>query len=94
MKNKSFIRNGNLIYSFGNIVLFILLVAGCSNQEINTFTSSLEEDTLSVHVISYLTPSPSKEGKQVYDIIAHFPEQGEWRKILMVQTIKCDQATK
>lgn len=93
MKNKSFIKNSNLTFIIGSIFL-LLLVTGCSNQETNSITSSFSEDTLSVHVISYNTPSPSKEGKQVYDTIAHFPEKGEWRKILMVQSIKCDQATK
>ena len=90
MKSKLFIKSSSLTYSIGSI--FFLLIIGCSNQELNS--NSFSEDTTSIHVISYETPSPSKEGKQVYDTIAHFPKEGEWRKILMIQRIKCDQATK
>ena len=90
MKSKLFIKSSSLTYSIGSI--FFLLIIGCSNQELNSI--SFLEDTTSIHVISYETPSPSKEGKQVYDTIAHFPKEGEWRKILMIQRIKCDQATK
>ena len=90
MKSKLFIKSSSLTYSIGSI--FFLLIIGCSNQELNS--NSFSEETTSIHVISYETPSPSKEGKQVYDTIAHFPKEGEWRKILMIQRIKCDQATK
>lgn len=86
----------NITTNFKIISIFILifLATSCSNNKISSdIYNSFSEDTLSIQVLTYNTPSPSKEGKQVYDTIAHFPENGEWRKILMVQRIKCDQST-
>lgn len=52
-----------------------------------------QEDTLTVQVFDWNTPSP--EGWNVsYEGIADFPEDGQWRQILMVKTLKCDERTK
>jgi len=52
------------------------------------------EDTLIIHPISFNTPSPEGWVAQ-YKATIDFPdEEWSWRKILMVQTLKCDPATK
>jgi hypothetical protein len=50
-------------------------------------------DTLTIHVITFSTPSP--EGWNThYKTIASFPNTDEqWAKILMIQTLKCDSLT-
>jgi hypothetical protein len=50
-------------------------------------------DTLTIHVITFSTPSP--EGWNAhYKTIASFPNTDEqWAKILMIQTLKCDSLT-
>ncbi|MFH2094688.1 MAG: peptide-N-glycosidase F-related protein [Bacteroidota bacterium] len=50
-------------------------------------------DTLSVKVFTWQDPSPEGWCAQ-YKGHAGFPENGEWFRILMIQTLKCDQATK
>jgi len=51
-------------------------------------------DTLVIHPITWETPSPEGWGAQ-YKQIIQFPEGDEsWAKIIMVQTLKCDSATK
>lgn len=52
-----------------------------------------EEDTVRVEVFDFKTPGP--EGWNAsYTGKAHFPDTGRWRQILMVKTLKCDDATK
>ena len=47
-----------------------------------------------IHPISFETPSPDGWVAQ-YKVPVNFPDEGwSWRKILMVQTLKCDSATK
>ena len=50
-------------------------------------------DTLIVHPINWKTPSPEGWNAQ-YKKDVHFPEHGPWSKIIMLQTLKCDSATK
>ena len=59
------------------------------------FSIPLEDgDTLVIHPITWETPSPEGWGAQ-YKQIIQFPEENEsWAKIMMVQTLKCDSATK
>ena len=53
-----------------------------------------EGDTLTIHPITYETPSPEGWNAQ-YKTFVQFPETGEqWAKIIMVQTLKCDSLTK
>ncbi|MEN8187230.1 MAG: peptide-N-glycosidase F-related protein [Bacteroidota bacterium] len=75
--------------------LFSLIFISCSNKinHIDSYSETIN-DTLTIKVLDYKTPSPDQENGGVYDTIAHFPKKGEWRKILMVQTIKCDASTK
>jgi len=49
-------------------------------------------DTLKFNPISFNDPSPTGWNAQ-YKALVNFPEQGEWSKILMFQTLKCDSAT-
>jgi len=50
-------------------------------------------DTLTIHPITFSTPSPEGWNAQ-YNTTVHFPETSEqWAKILMVQTLKCDSST-
>ena len=52
-----------------------------------------EGDTLTIHPITFATPSPEGWNAQ-YKTIAPFPDTHEqWAKILMVQTLKCDSLT-
>ena len=52
------------------------------------------EDTLKLHPISFSTPSPKGWVAQ-YEVQVNFPESKDnWRKILMIQTLKCDSSTK
>ena len=47
-------------------------------------------DTLTIHPITFSTPSPEGWNAQ-YKTIASFPNTEEqWAKILMVQTLKCN----
>ena len=59
------------------------------------FASSVNaEDTLVIHPISFETPSPDGWVAQ-YKTTIDFPkEEWSWRKIFMVQTLKCDSRTK
>ena len=50
-------------------------------------------DTLTIYPITFSTPSPKGWNAQ-YKTTAHFPNtDGQWAKILMVQTLKCDSLT-
>ena len=50
-------------------------------------------DTLTIYPITFSTPSPEGWNAQ-YKTTAHFPDTGgQWAKILMVQTLKCDSLT-
>ena len=50
-------------------------------------------DTLTIHPITFFTPSPEGWNAQ-YKTIVPFPNTEEqWAKILMVQTLKCDSLT-
>jgi len=50
-------------------------------------------DTLTIHPITFFTPSPEGWNAQ-YKTIVSFPNTEEqWAKILMVQTLKCDSLT-
>jgi len=51
-----------------------------------------QSDTTKVQVFSFKDPSPTGWGAP-YVGEANFPENGEWRKIIMVQHLKCDTAT-
>ncbi len=51
-------------------------------------------DTLKLHPINWETPSPVGWNAQ-YKVDIYFPnDKGPWAKIIMVQTLKCDSATK
>ena len=55
---------------------------------------SFPEDTLTINPISFSTPSPEGWVAQ-YEVQVNFPEpENNWRKILMIQTLKCDSMTK
>ena len=50
-------------------------------------------DTLTIHPITFSTPSPEGWNAQ-YKTIVPFPNTEEqWAKILMVQTLKCNSLT-
>ena len=50
-------------------------------------------DTLTIHPITFSTPSPEGWNAQ-YKTIVSFPNTEEqWAKILMVQTLKCNSLT-
>lgn len=92
------IISANLIkFNFLNAFLLLVSLSSCNknfnSSAIINSSNTILKDTLTVHVIDFKTPSPEKGKKEVYDTIAHFPKKGEWRKILMVQTIKCDEST-
>jgi hypothetical protein len=58
-----------------------------------TVVMTQEGDTLTIHPITFSTPSPEGWNAQ-YKTIAPFPDTHEqWAKILMVQTLKCDSLT-
>ena len=58
------------------------------------FGKSFSEDTLTINPISFSTPSPEGWVAQ-YEVQVNFPEpENNWRKILMIQTLKCDSMTK
>ena len=54
----------------------------------------MDGDSLVIHPISFDTASP--EGWNAhYNTVIDFPEsKGPWRKIIMLQTLKCDSTTK
>ena len=55
--------------------------------------SAQGRDTLTIYPITFSTPSPEGWNAQ-YKTTAHFPDiDGQWAKILMVQTLKCDSLT-
>ena len=50
-------------------------------------------DTLTIYPITFSTPSPGGWNAQ-YKTTAHFPDTGgQWAKILMAQTLKCNSQT-
>lgn len=58
------------------------------------FERLFSEDTLTIHPISFATSSPEGWVAQ-YEVLVDFPEiQTSWRKIFMIQTLKCDSSTK
>ena len=60
---------------------------------LSPFSFLLTQDTLTIHPITFETPSPEGWGAQ-YKTVIPFPENDEqWAKILMVQTLKCDSLT-
>jgi len=73
---------------FQNIFLFLF-------SFIMIYSKSLQEgDTLEIHPITWDTPSPEGWGAQYEQIIAFPDSSNSWAKIIMVQTLKCDSATK
>ena len=96
MQQKNNFTNNSIVSNLKilSISILLIIISSSYNKKSSNVPTSFSQDTVCIHVISFATPSPSKKGKQVYDTIAHFPTEGEWRKILMVQTIKCDSSTK
>ena len=59
------------------------------------FSTGLEYgDTLVINPITWSTPSPEGWNAQYKKIISFPTTNDEWAKIIMVQTLKCDSATK
>ncbi|HKK66989.1 MAG TPA: hypothetical protein VJ946_02215, partial [Bacteroidales bacterium] len=66
-----------------SLLIFTLLV----------LLSTAQEDTITINVFDWNKPSP--EGWNAsYEGTAHFPDSGQWRQILMVKTLKCDERTR
>ncbi|MFV0540767.1 MAG: peptide-N-glycosidase F-related protein [Aestuariibaculum sp.] len=85
-----------MVFRF-SLFLFLLLTA-FSNASINNHskllhTTTQHPDTIVVQVFNFKTPSPTKEQDSKYSTIVQFPKHSKWQKILMVQTIKCDEST-
>lgn len=60
---------------------------------ISHLLGTVKRDTLTIHPITYQTPSPEGWNAQ-YKTMVSFPQTDEqWGKILMVQTLKCDSLT-
>ena len=58
------------------------------------FGELINGDTLVIHPITWDTPSPEGWNAQ-YKKIVQFPQSdGPWRKIILIQTLKCDSLTK
>ena len=77
-----------MIKGFFKHLFFLVL---CSSFVVEKLFS---EDTLTIHPISFSTPSPEGWVAQ-YEVQVNFPEvENNWRKIFMVQTLKCDSSTK
>ena len=75
----------------------VFIYISCSRLENITdkqlFTSS-GADTLTLHPITFDTPSPEGWNAQ-YKSFVQFPEtEKQWAKIIMVQTLRCDSLTK
>jgi len=81
----NFMKTSILQLFYGHILPFGLIL--------NQFLYSQVADTLTIHPITFSTPSP--EGWNAhYKTIVPFPNTDEqWAKILMVQTLKCDSLT-
>ena len=70
------------------IIIFILLKSSFFGETLNN------GDTLILNPINWDTPSPEGWNAQ-YKVDIDFPNhKGPWSKIIMVQTLKCDSATK
>jgi len=73
---------------FQKLIFFSFLISICFSSTL------LDGDTLVIHPITWETPSPEGWGAQ-YELSISFPTTDEsWAKIIMVQTLKCDSATK
>lgn len=66
------------------IIIGIMLIA---------FNLCVAQDTIVIHPITWSTPSPDGFNK-AYEFMVDFPTEGEWRKIIMVHHLKCDELTK
>ena len=75
-----------MVYNF-KIILYVIFSS-------LVFGKFMSEDTLIIHPITWDTPSPEGWNAQ-YKKTVEFPQNdGSWRKILLVQTLKCDSTTK
>ena len=72
--------------------IFLFLTLNVSSLQV---TAQLNDgDTLVIHPVSFETPSPEGWGAQYKETVV-FPDSGtQWAKIILVQTLKCDSATK
>ena len=75
------------IMKFNSFKLMIILGSFLSGNPM------ADEDTVIIHPINWKTPSPEGWNAQ-YEKDIYFPKQGPWSKIIMVQTLKCDSATR
>ena len=80
------------VLSFCLLIFFACSKQNCKHENIPSKHSSL--DTLTIHPITFETPSPEGWNAQ-YKTMVQFPDTDEpWAKIIMVQTLKCDSLTK
>lgn len=75
----------NLLCKFK--ILFLLSIGLLLNVNLQS------QDTITVKAFTWQDPSPEGWGAS-YKKNVHFPDSGQWRKIIMVQHLKCDQRTK
>ena len=74
------------MFSDIKIILFIIFVNV-------VFGKLIVEDTLIIHPITWETSSPQGWNAQ-YEKIIKFPDKDtQWRKIFLIQTLKCDSTT-
>ena len=75
------------MFSDIKIILFIIFVNV-------VFGKLIVEDTLIIHPITWETSSPQGWNAQ-YEKVVKFPDKDiQWRKIFLIQTLKCDSTTK
>ena len=73
---------------------YTFIIMSCSGITEEQLSSSYGADTLTLHPITFETPSPEGWNAQ-YKTRVQFPGTEEnWSKIIMVQTLKCDSLTK
>lgn len=70
----------------------VLILAILLTLNLSLLGQEWSGDTLKINPITFNDPSPSGWNAQ-YKTLVKFPEEGEWSKILMLQTLKCDSAT-
>ena len=72
--------------------IFTIFLSSILNLQLLS-TQGSTADTLTIHPITFFTPSPEGWNAQ-YKTIVSFPNTEEqWAKILMVQTLKCNSLT-
>ena len=72
--------------------IFTIFLSSILNLQLLSSQGSTA-DTLTIHPITFFTPSPEGWNAQ-YKTIVSFPNTKEqWAKILMMQTLKCNSLT-